>query len=143
MSIIEKMPNWLRYILAIPFGILCLIIVYYIGYFSNRLIASRDSWLIVIYNFLYANGINVIVMVTGMNCMLPKYQFGFTLTIAIIFCSLGMMGLGIGLITATVSVLDIIGVLLTLLAFIYACETTYKEEQQNKKSYNNSEKSYE
>lgn len=138
MSMIDKFPNWLRYILAIPFGILCLYIVYYMGYFSSRFIASPDSWLMIIYNFLYANGINVLVMMAGMNYMLPKYQFGFTLTVSLIFCSIGMIGLGMSIITKTVTVPYIIGLILTFIAFIYSCYVSFEDEEKNNQIYSNS-----
>ena len=130
MSFVEKMPSWLRYIIAIPIGIICLYLVYYVGYFSNLFIASPDSPIIKIYVFLYSNGINVLVMTTVMNFILPKHKFSFTLILAIIFCSLGMIGVGMNIVTGTLTVKNAIGLLLTILAFIYACYNAFEQDRE-------------
>lgn len=127
---VDKIPNWLRYILAIPVGLISIFLFYYIGYFSTRFVASEDSIAMWLFYFLYQNGINVIVMVTAMNYVLPKYQFRFTIAVAIIFCSLGMIGLGISIMTNSITVKYIIGLILTFCSFIYACYHTYKVYNQ-------------
>ena len=126
MEFVEKMPNWLRYIIAVPTGILTLVIFYYIGYFSNLYIASPDSLFMIIYSFLYNNGINVFEMIETMKFVLPRHQFKFTLIISIIFCSLGMIGLGMSFITNNITLSYIIGLVLTFVCFIVECCHTYK-----------------
>ncbi len=131
MEFINKIPNFVRYIVAIPFGILCLIVGYYIGYFSQLYIASPDSLAIKIYNFLYQNGINVLVMIGGMNLILPKHRFKFTLIISVIFGFIGITGLGINIAYNNITISYIVGLILTILAFIYACYSTFNDEKEN------------
>lgn len=128
----EKIPNWLRYILAIPFGIVCLVIGYYIGYIGNRWVASPDSLMMITYNFLYANGINVIMMMYGMNTMLPKYKFRFTLVVSIILFCLGIISLRLTIFMNTITVKYVIGLFLTFLAIIFSCYYTYQQEEIEK-----------
>lgn len=124
---LNKIPNWLRYILAVPIGIVCLYIVYFIGYFSNLYIASPDSLCIEIYKFIYSNCINVLVMISSMNFILPKYQFKFTLVISIIFCSIGFVGLGMNILMQNITVTYIIGLVLTMASFGFSCYHTFKK----------------
>ncbi len=128
----NRFPNWLRYILAIPFGILCLYIGYYVGYFSNLYIASPDSWCVVVFNFVYNNGINVMVMISTMNWMLPKHQFKFTLVISIILCGLGLVGLGMSILMRSITIPYIVGLITTIICFIGMCCYTYKEFEKDK-----------
>lgn len=130
---IEKIPNWIRYILALPAGIVCLIIFYYIGYFANLYIASPDSWCIKFYTFFYNNGINVLIMMGVMNYILPNYQFKFTLVISVIFFALGFIGLGMNILIQNITVTYILGLVLTVIAFIYCCYCAYDIEIRNKK----------
>ena len=123
----EKLPNWLRYILAIPFGFICLIIMYYICYFSNLWIASPDSLMIKFFNYIYNNGINAIVFIYAMDTMLPKHQFKFAVTISIIFCGIGMIGLGMSIMTGDITVSYLISLVFNIICFIYACYYTFKE----------------
>lgn len=127
---VDKIPNWLRYILAIPVGLISIFLFYYIGHFSTRFVASEDSIAMWLFYFLYQNGINVIIMVTAMNYVLPKYQFKFTIVVSIIFCSLGMIGLGINIMTNSITIKYIIGLILTFGSFIYVCYHTYKVYNQ-------------
>lgn len=131
-NFLNKLPNWLRYIVAIPIGIISLVVFYYIGYFSNLYIASPDSIYIKIYNFLYNNGINVIIMISVMNYVLPKYQFQFTLILSILFCGIAFTGLGMNILMQNITTFYIIGFLLTIISFIFCCYYTYKEYTMNK-----------
>lgn len=133
---LKKIPNWLRYILAIPFGILCLYIGYYVGYFSNLYIASPDSWCMVVFNFVYNNGINVMVMISTMNWMLPKHQFKFTLVISIILCGIGLVGLGMSILMGSITIPYIIGLTTTIICFISMCCYTFKEFEKDKEKQN-------
>ena len=128
----EKIPNWLRYILAIPFGILSLFVVYYIGYFSNLYVASPDSIMMAVYDFTYSNFFNVIVMIYSMNYMLPKHQFKFTLVISILFCALGFVGLGMNILLGDITFIFILGFILNFVAFIICCVTTFNQYEKDK-----------
>lgn len=139
-SLLEKIPNWVRYVLAIPFGLVCWFVGYYIGYFSNLYVASPDSWAMKIYIFLYNNGINVLVMLGTMNYMLPKYHFQFTLVISIILSSIIMIGLGMSILVQNITISYILGIMLFFSCIAYCCYCAYKEhinEDRNKIDINN------
>ena len=134
----EKLPNWLRYILAVPFGIFCCIIGYYIFWFSNAFYASPDSLYMTLIKYIYTNFFNVIVMIHSINYMLPKHHFKFTLVISIIFCGFGFFGLGISFLTQSITLSSIIGFLLTFVAFVGCCYHTFYKyvDKFNNKSIN-------
>ena len=123
----EKLPNWLRYILAIPFGIVCSIIGYYFVWFSNVLFASPDSLYMVLIDYMYTNCFNVFVMIYSMNYMLPKHQFKFTVTLSIIYCSLCLFALGLVFTEMSYTWSDYLAFILTFGAFIYSCYYTFNE----------------
>jgi hypothetical protein len=134
----EKIPNWLRYTLAIPFGIVCSILGYYIIWFSNVLYASPDSLYMFLIDYLYNNCFNAVVLIYSMNYMLPKHQFKFTLVVSIIFCGLGFVGLGMSIIMQNITTSYIIGLILTFIAFIGSCCYTFNEYPiQKQESINN------
>ena len=126
-EVIEKIPNWLRYILAIPFGIICSILIYYVGYFSNLWIASPDSLMIKFYDYIYSNVINILIFMITMSYMLPKHQFKFVLTISIIFCSLSLIVIGMAIVMNTITLQDLIGMILSIVASIWSCFYIYNE----------------
>ena len=84
----EKIPNWLRYIIAIPGGILGMIVVYFIGYFSNLWVASPDSLMMKFFAWLYGNGIGIIVGLYCMDLILPKYKIQFNITLSLLYGAL-------------------------------------------------------
>lgn len=127
----KKLPNWLRYTLAIPFGLICSILGYYIVWFSNVLYASPDSLYMVLIDYMYNNCFNAIVLIYSMNCMLPKHQFKFTLVVSIIFCGLGFIGLGMSFLMQSITTSYIIGLILTFIAFIGSCCHTFYEYADN------------
>lgn len=82
---INNIPNWLRYILAIPYGILLVLFVFIILQISNSLYADSDSFWSLLLTFLFRNGINLIIFFYGLNVMLPNYKFKITLILSIAF----------------------------------------------------------
>ena len=124
---LNKIPNWLRYILAIPFSLIAVIVGYYIFYWSNLWVASPDSLMMIFFNFIYKNGLNVFVLIGTLNYILPKHQIKFTLTISIIFCAIGFIGLGMVLLVGEITLPYIIGFITTLISFIISCIFTFKE----------------
>lgn len=141
-NLLKKFPNWARYLLAIPFGLVCWFIGYYIGYFSNLYIASPDSIAMKIYIFLYNNGINVLVMLGTMNYMLPKYHFQFTLGISVVLSSITMIGLGMSILVQNITISYILGVLLFLGCIAYCCYCAYKEHINEDKNELNANSKY-
>ncbi len=124
---LDKMPNWLRYILAIPIALIAVILGYYIFYWSNLWVASPDSLMIIFCTFIYQNGLNVFVLIATMNYILPKHQIKFTLTISIIYCAIGFVGLGMVLLMGEITIPYIVGFITTLISFIISCVFTFKE----------------
>lgn len=124
-NIFVKFPNWLRYILSIPLGLISVIVCYYIGYWANLWIASPDSLMMYFFTFIYQNSINVFVLIGTICYVLPKYQFQFTLTISILFCSLGFVGLGMNILINNITISYIIGFILTFVSFVISCIYTF------------------
>ena len=81
----EKIPNWARYILAIPAGLIAVIIVGFFVQFSNLLVSDPNSLNMNIVTFLYRNGVNTIVFFWTINYILPSHKFLITLIISIGF----------------------------------------------------------
>ena len=71
----DRLPNWLRYVLAIPYGIVLVVFVGFIIYISNLFFSDPDSLYTYIITFVYRNGINIIILFYGINNMLPNYKF--------------------------------------------------------------------
>lgn len=115
----EKIPNWLRYGLAIPFGLICGILGYYIYYLGNLWVASPDSLMMKFCNFIYSNCIIILVIVYAMNTMLPKHQFKFTLVVTILYCALGLVSLGILIITQSITWKFIVQLIMVIATTIY------------------------
>lgn len=135
-NFIDKVPNWLRYILAIPFGLIAVILGYYIFYWSNLWVASPDSLMMKFCTFIYQNGLNVFVLFGVINYILPKHQIKFVISISIIFCSLAFVGLGMVLLMGEITLSYIVSFATTLISFILSCIFTFKEyySNENKKS---------
>jgi len=122
----KNIPNWLRYILAIPFGILFMLTVGAIIWISNLLYNSPSSLWTTISNFIFANGINVIVFSYGMNLMLPKHQFKITLTLCTILGILYSMLMGASCISNNLTTEYIIAFLLFVCSLITSSVSSYK-----------------
>ena len=81
----EKFPNWAKYMLAIPAGIIAVIVVAFFVQLSNLLVSDPNSLNMNIVTFLYRNGVNAIIFFWTINCILPKHKFLITLIISIGF----------------------------------------------------------
>ena len=84
----EKVPNWLRYIIAIPGGILGSILAYCIVNFSNLWIASPDSLMIKLWAWVYGNGVGILIALYFMDLILPKYKVQFNITLSLLYGAL-------------------------------------------------------
>lgn len=120
-SFIEKLPNWLRYIIAIPISIIGTMIVLFFINFSNMLFSDTNSLWYFIINFAVANFISVLVFFFCLNYILPKYEFTFTLVISILICFLITFLLVSTIITNALNFKDIIGLLLSIASCIISC----------------------
>lgn len=135
-NIFNKIPNWLRYIISIPLGLIAVIICYLIGYWSNLYIASPDSIMMDLYTFIYQNCINTVVFFTTLCYILPKYQLQFVITISVLILMVGFVGLGMVIISNTVTVDYIIGFVLSVITFIVSCIYTFKKYYKTKITIN-------
>ncbi len=126
MELIDKMPNWLRYILAIPFGIICVIGMAFFISISNYLYSS-DNWQNIV-NFIYKNGINVIIFFYALNTMLPKFKFQITLALSIIFCILYSIVQGMSIMAGTMSIEYIVAFIEFIIFLIISCYYSYKKK---------------
>lgn len=126
----EKIPNWLRYILAIPFGIVANIVIYWIVYYTNLFYSHPESLYMLLIDYLYSNCIQIFIFFGCMNYMLPKHQFKFTVTISIIYCTVCMFALGLSFYELNFNWTDWLAIILTLGAFIYSCYYTFNEYEE-------------
>ncbi len=130
-NFINKIPNWLRYILAIPVGLIAVIIGYYIFYWSNLWVASPDSLMMKFCTFIYQNGLNVFILIGVIVYIVPKHQIEFAIVLSIIFCSIGFVGLGMTILVGEITFSYIIGFTLTLISFIVNCLFVFKKYYSN------------
>lgn len=120
-SFIEKLPNWLRYIIAIPISIIGTIIVLFFINFSSILFSDTNSLWYFIITFVSANFLSILVFFFCLNYTLPKYEFTFTLIISILICCLIMFLLILTILTNTLNLKYIIGLLLSVISCIISC----------------------
>lgn len=123
---IEKMPNWLRYILSIPFGIICVIFVGTIIYISNLIFSDPNSIWTIISNFIFANGLNVIIFFYGFNLMLPDKKFTITLVLSIIIGITYSILQGISIGLNIISFEYILAYIIFITSLILSCYLSYK-----------------
>jgi hypothetical protein len=123
---IEKIPSWLRYILAIPFGIIMVLFIALITLITQLLYADPNSLWITIISFIFANGINVIVFFYGLNIMLPKKKFVITLAISIIVGILYSISQGMSIVMNTITWEYIIAYILFMTCMGISCYMSYK-----------------
>jgi len=128
IEFITKWPNWLRYTLAIPFGIALVIIFGLIIGISNLLYLDPNSSMNYIINFAYANGINIIIFFWAINSMLPKYRFQITLTISILFGIFYCIVEGMSIITNNISLEYIIAFIEIIVCLIISCYMSFKKK---------------
>lgn len=135
----EKIPNWLRYIIAVPVGIIGVIGLYFIMHIGFLYI-DPDAPIIHISDFLYGNFFNIIIFLYCFNCCLPKHQFTFTVIISVIGLLLYGVSFGIFLISNTLNITLVISTLLGIIAFIISAIYSfkyYKNQNGDDKNANN------
>lgn len=124
----NNLPNWLRYILAVPCGIICTLFTTFIVQLSLNLYSEPDSLYYIFVSFVFANFASVIVFFYGMNIMLPKYQFVITLAISIVAGILFSIFLGIYIAYYRTFTVDIIGYIIYMIALVVSCVYSYKNK---------------
>lgn len=125
---IENMPNWLRYILAVPFGLLAVVFISIILIISNYLY-SNENWQNIVM-FLYKNGINVIVFFVAFNIMMPKYRFQITLTICILLGILYSIVQGMSIMQGTMTTEYIVAYIEFIISLIISCISSFKTKNE-------------
>ena len=125
---ISKMPNWLRYLLAIPFGILLVIFMAIVIQISNSFFGDSDSLWNVLTTFLYRNGINVIVFFYGINVMLPSHKFIITLIISIIFGVIYTFIEGMAFMIGNISFEYILAYIEIIICLIVSCYYSFNKK---------------
>lgn len=80
----NKIPNWLRYILAIPSGITLAICATAFIYFSTRLVSDSNSLNMKFVLFALPNIAIPIFFIIGVYEMLPRYKKRISGTISVI-----------------------------------------------------------
>lgn len=124
----EKIPNWLRYVLAVPYGLILVIISAFIIYFSNIMFADPDSLYFYLSNFIFRNGINVIIFFWGLNTALPNYRFKVTLVISIIFGLAYTLLQGISIARNTINLEYIIAYIEVIICLITSCYLSFNKK---------------
>ena len=124
----DRLPNWLRYILAIPYGIFLVIFVGLIIYISNLFFSNPNSLYTYIINFIYRNGVNIIILFYGINNMLPNYKFKITLILSIIIGIVYSVFLGMLIMLGDLSIEYIIAYILLIFTLILSCYFSFTEK---------------
>lgn len=126
-NFLDKIPNWLRYILAIPFGIISVIFFSFIISLSTLLYSDVDSLWFKLCSFIYSNGINIIIFFYTFNYILPKYNFKITLAFTIIIGILYSILQGVSFAANTFTLEYIIAFILVIISLIISCVMTYNQ----------------
>ena len=124
----DRLPNWLRYVLAIPYGIVLVVFVGFIIYISNLFFSDSDSLYTYIINFIYRNGVNIIILFYGINNMLPNYKFKITLILSIIIGIVYSVFLGMLIMLGDLSIEYIIAYILLIFTLILSCYFSFTEK---------------
>jgi hypothetical protein len=126
---IERLPDWARYVLAIPFGILCVLAVDLLFYISQDLFFSKESDLIKLFNFIVKNGLNFMILFVGINWMLPRYRFIITLIISLITFLINAILIGIEMANYTLSLDFCFAWIVTTICLAISCYYSFKSEK--------------
>ena len=124
----NNLPNWLRYILAIPCGIIFTLIVVFFILLSANLFSDPNSIYNIFINFILANLVSVMLFFWGINMMLPKHKFVITLTISIIFGITYSILQGLHIAHYGISIEYTIGYICFLIGLIISCIFSFKNK---------------
>lgn len=120
-----KIPNWARYIIAIPAGLIAVIIVGFFVQFSNLLVSDPNSLNMNIVTFLYRNGVNAIVFFWAINYILPNHKFLITLIISIGFGIFYSIIEGMAIMQKTISLEYILAFIEFIACLIISCYLSF------------------
>lgn len=126
----EKIPNWLRYIFALPYGLLISIIGFIIMRFSLLLFADPKSLYFAIISFIFKNGVNILLFFYGLNLMLPNHKFVITIIISIIFGLLYTFLEGMIVIANNISIEYTLAYIEVIISLIISCWLSYNKKYE-------------
>lgn len=125
-EILKKIPNWARYILAIPGALVFTIAVYLlnllcIGY------ASPDSLIVQLLPWTFGSFVKIIAFCYGFVCILPKYQFELTIAASGLYIGFYFFVMLFLKATNNLNLGSIISFLLMITACIIGCYVSYSK----------------
>lgn len=127
----EKVPNFARYILAIPIGIVAVIVVGILVQLSNLLVSDPNSLNMNIVTFLYRNGINVIIFFWAINYILPNHKFLITLILSIGFGLFYSIIEGMSIIVGSISLEYILAFIEFISCLVISCYLSFTRKFDN------------
>lgn len=120
-GIIEKIPNWIRYIIAIPVAILGVILaglflmIFVFGY------ATPDSLIMQAFPYFYGSFANVFVFCYVLTYILPNYKFEITLGLSCLYVGILVMAIYMLNTFQMLYFSHSVELLLTIIACIISC----------------------
>lgn len=90
---VEKIPDVLRYFLAIPFGIISIIVVYVFLYFIITYTSDPESLHVALFKFAFNNIFYVIIFLYAVNYMMPKYKNEMLIVLTTVLVLIALLGL--------------------------------------------------
>lgn len=127
-NLIEKIPNWLRYIIAIPASLIGTILIIMFINFNTMLFSDTNSLWYSAINFILANFVSVLVFFLCLNYILPKYKFIFTLILSILLLILIYCLLIFSTLSNNLSTQYVIGNILFSIGCVISCYLSKKEK---------------
>lgn len=125
----NKIPNWLRYILAIPAGIVVAVAGSILTYISNRYVSDPNSWNMVFIRFVEPNIGMPMFFIVGVYVMLPNHKKVISGTISIILALICMAELFLHM-----SMYDTFGVMATAVTLLIMAVILPKDKDENEQS---------
>lgn len=122
----NKIPNWLRYILAIPAGIALAVVGSILTYISNRYVSDPNSWNMVFIRFVEPNIGMPMFFIVGVYVMLPNHKKVISGSISIILALICMAELFLHM-----SMYDTAGVMASAVTLLIMAVILPKDRDEN------------
>lgn len=125
----NKIPNWLRYILAIPAGVALAVVGSILTYISNRYVSDPNSWNMVFIRFVEPNIGMPMTFIVGVYVMLPNHKKVISGTISIILALICIAELFLHM-----SMYDTAGVMASAVTLLIMAVILPKDKDENEQS---------
>ena len=125
----NKIPNWLRYILAIPAGIALAVVGSILTYISNRYVSDPNSWNMVFIRFVEPNIGMPMFFIVGVYVMLPNHKKVISGSISIILALICMAELFLHM-----SMYDTAGVMASAVTLLIMAVILPKDKNESEQS---------